>query len=367
MIDTVIITTREFFIKELSRFGVSKDELMLSRDGFRKYFNNSSKKIDGYQPKITFIKRGPNYNIKIEFSVANILFDNNVEERNDIDWETIAGKLSTTMAKMGVDITKEAIGNSNIQALHASKNIDLKGGYTAIAVLKELAKTNLTQKLDMDHKTFRNTGHALQYYSKAHSLVFYDKIKDTQKPKKRAIDKDQTLMQASLFDAPSKFDPKLQILRIEVRLSEKRKMNSVLKKLGFGINPKFSDILKKDICQKIVKSYWQEMVLDKNLFIFEAVTMPNRVLKDLIRKYPKIKPKEVIYLTALNLLSKDEGGIRNLRIMLEPISDKRTWYRVSNDLKKLNYKKSNIRYHGWVGQITDQIDEFKDYKLPTGN
>ena len=109
------------------------------------------------------------------------------------------------------------------------------------------------------------------------------------------------------------------------------------------------------------------MILDKNLFIFEAVTMPNRVLKDLIRKYPKIKPKEAIYLTALNLLSKDDGGIRNLRIILEPISDKRTWYRISNDLKKLNYKKSNIRYHGWVGQITDQIDEFKDYKLPTGN
>ncbi|MDP3697341.1 MAG: hypothetical protein Q8R55_04955, partial [Candidatus Taylorbacteria bacterium] len=107
--------------------------------------------------------------------------------------------------------------------------------------------------------------------------------------------------------------------------------------------------------------------LDKNLFIFEAVSMPNRILKDLIKKYPNIKPKEAIFLTGLSLLSKDEGGIRNLRSIIQPISNSRTWYRISEGLKKLNYKKSRIRYHSWVRQITDCIDKFEDYKLPTGN
>ena len=69
-----------------------------------------------------------------------------------------------------------------------------------MAVIAELEKVNLTEKLDLDKTQFRNSGHSLQYRAKSHSLVFYDKILDLQKTEKRAIDQDQKLQQQSLLD-----------------------------------------------------------------------------------------------------------------------------------------------------------------------
>jgi hypothetical protein len=233
----------------------------------------------------------------------------------------------------------------------------------ASGVIKELGKINLTQKLDLNRDSFRNDGHSIQLYANTHSLVLYDKKEDLKKPKSRAIDKDQTPMQLSLFQQFKEQERPPEILRIEARIVNKRKMNAVLEKNGFPKNPTFEDIFKESVCKKIVASYWNEMVVKENLFLFGLSSNPKQILKNLIRSYPGIKPKEAAYLVGLDQLCKDGDGIREYRGMVERQATRRTWYRIAKDMKKLNAIQNPASCHGWIRQVRDQIDDFQPLKI----
>ena len=202
---------------------------------------------------------------------------------------------------------------------------------------------------------FKNDGRSLQIHTESHSIVFYDKIADLNQKNKKAVDKDQTPKQFSLFEEIKKNQPKLEVLRMEIRLSKKQKMNSIMQKLGFQKNPKFKDIFKKDVCQKIVSHYWEEMILDGNTFLFQPLNNPQRIIQLIIKKDKNIKPKEVIYLAGLYIIVKDLG-IRELRLILSQLSSQRSWYRIADDFKKLKL----ARYqHEWVNEIKDAIKKFE--------
>ena len=185
-------------------------------------------------------------------------------------------------------------------------------------------------------------------------LIINFKGLDLKKPDKRAIDKENKINQLSLFEyLANKNLP--EIVRIEARLSQKQKMNSVLKKLGLPEHPKLKDIFKKDVCQKIVSHYWEEMILDGNTFLFQPLNNPQRIIQLIIKKDKNIKPKEVIYLAGLYIIVKDLG-IRELRLILSQLSSQRSWYRIADDFKKLKL----ARYqHEWVNEIKDAIKKFE--------
>ena len=160
-----------------------------------------------------------------------------------------------------------------------------------------------------------------------------------------------------------KNNPK-EILRIEVRLSRKVKLNAVLKKLDYQKNPNFRQIFNKDLCKKILQYYWHELIENKNMFLFDMESGPKKILRDIIKTYPKTKPKKAVYLVGLNLLSKDNRGIRELRELLEKRSSTRTWYRIAKDLDVIN-KVSGRTYHNWVQQVIYALASFEPIKLPT--
>jgi hypothetical protein len=169
-----------------------------------------------------------------------------------------------------------------------------------------------------------------------------------------------------LFSEVKNANPGLEVLRMEIRLSQKQKLNSVLKKLGFSKDPTFQDIFKKDVCQKIVQFYWETLIKGENLFLFELSSGPKPVLKSILKKYPKLKAKEAIYLVGLNLLCKDDGGIRDLRQVLEGRLNQRSWYRITDSIKKLNKRTTKKMVHGWIKQIEDTIAKFKPLRNDTG-
>lgn len=216
--------------------------------------------------------------------------------------------------------------------------------------------------MDLTKDTFRNEGQSLQFYTNSHSLVIYDKIADLKKPKSRAIDKEKTLKQTSLFDVLDK-EEHMEILRIEVRLSKKVKMNSLLQKLGYDKNPTFQDIFNEEICQKIVSTYWQDIIAEKHLFLFSLANSPTDILKKLMQKYPTMKPKELIYLIGLQQLSTDKAGIRDLRQIVMQNANDRTWYRITDGFKKLNGLQALSDCHSWLGQVKQQIEEFIPLKV----
>lgn len=370
MLDTVILTIPRGFYRIPKPYMFTPNAEILRGPGnyLVKCVNNptaSDKRNEVYRPRLTLMKRttknGDELPLKIEFSVAKLLYGNNVEEVQEKDFESVAKALATAMSEMGVEVSIDDITNAKVSAFHPSKNIEIKRGYTAMFVIKELSKMNVSKKMDFDHKNFRNNGHSLQFYTNSHSLVVYDKVQDLKKPEKRAMDKDQNNIQQSLFDILTKKEKK-EVLRIEARLAKKVKLNSVLKNLGYEENPTFKDIFKKELCQKILQNYWQELITSKNLFVFDMESNPKKTLEKVFKNKPKIKPKEAIYLVGLWTLSKE--GIRDTRTIIEQYATTRTWYRIAKDLPFLD-EISDKTYHEWVKQINDSLEAFEPFRLFT--
>lgn len=342
---------------------------ILKRPGnyFVKCVNNptaADKRENVYKPRLTAMKRMTRNGkeeipLKIEFSVAKILFGNNVDEVRENDFEDVVKKLWDVLYEMGVSVLRENIINASVSAFHPSKNIELKDGYTSRFVISELTKINASKKLDLNRDSFRNDGHSLQLYANSHSLVIYDKVQDLRKPEKRAIDKDQNKIQRSLFDNLTK-KIKREVLRIEVRLVKKVKMNAVLKKLGLKTDPTFTEVFNKKLCQTIIQDYWDEFVMTNNLFLFDIESNSMDLLEKIYKEKPKIKAKEALYLIGLRAASRE--GIRKTRSIIESHSTGRSWYRVAEDLKFLDAISDKV-YHSWVKQISTALSRFEPLKV----
>lgn len=368
MLDTIILTIPhgQYKIIDHNRFHPSTENLLKPGFYFTKFVNNpttADKLKENYLPRLTVEKR-PTKNgiiipLKIEFSAPKLIFGNNLEELEDKNFEDVINALSKKLTLMGVLIPPSTLTNGSVSGFHPSKNIILTKGYTATGLIKELAKVNLTKKLDLTKTTFRNDGHSLQLYSASHSVVAYDKVSDLTKSESRAIDKDQTANQLSLFNWIQEQKRSTEILRLEIRLSKKVKLNSVLVNLGHSKNPTFQQIFNQKLCQKILKSYWKEY-FEPNQFIFDMVSNPLSILKS-ITKNPKIKAKEAIYLTGLKLLAKDEG-IRPIRQVIERRNGIRAWQRVSEGLNKLNQIKQPLT-GSHIKDIVDSLEKFETYRF----
>lgn len=375
MIDTVILSIPKEQMRQLESSGSRFfPEWTLQKSGrnHRIWIKNGRKQYketDPYYPRLTRYNRQDERSgliakvVNIEFSVAKLLYNNNLNEIEEKDFPDVIRILREKLYAMGEVVSETDLANAPISAFDPAKNIVLNDGYTSFAVIRELGKINVSKKLELTKVTFKNDGQALQIYSKNYSIVFYDKIADLNQKKHRAVDKDQTPMQLSLFKEIKEKDPLLEVLRLEVRLRNKQKMNSVLKILGIKENPTFKDICTKDVCQKVVRWYWQTIIKGENLFLFELENNPKRLLRKILKKKTDLKAKESIYLVGLNLLCKDEGGIRELRQILEKRIKQRNWYRISDNIKELNEFTSKNGLHTWVRQIEECLEKFEPLKI----
>ncbi len=236
MLDTVILTIpRGSYKLRPEAFTPNANILKMSGNYLIKCVNNptaSDKKAGTYRPRLTLVKRptrnGSEIPLKIEFSVAKMLYGNNVDEVEEKDFEKVISALHEAMLEMSVYVSHEDLRNAKVSAFHPSKNIELTTGYTSSYVITELHKIDVSKKMDLNRDSFRNSGHSLQFYTNSHSLVVYDKVSDLKKPDKRAMDKDQNSLQLSLFETLTKKENKKEVLRIEARLAKKVKMNAIL-------------------------------------------------------------------------------------------------------------------------------------------
>lgn len=364
MVDTIILTLPygRFMITKPDNFTPAARNLQEIRAVFMKFYNNptaESKRLGVYNPRLTLYKRGGTYELKIEFSAPKLLYKNNLQESVSSQFGQLVETLQRRMEAMGVLVTIPTLKEASVVSFHPSKNIPINGGYSAMGVIKEISKINLTGKLDLDKTKFRNDGHSLQFYAKSHALVLYDKVQDLEKTEKRSLGKDQRLQQQSLFDF-IKQPRKPEILRIEARLSEKLKMNDVLQKVGYSKNPTFQDIFRTKVCQKVLLYYFETYILP-SLFVFDLSSNPQAILKSLLRSNKKIKTKEAIYLVGLWLLCKDDG-IRSLRKIVQPTKKKvRNWQRITTHFKNLNAITTIGRSHSFIKDIKDSFKKFEPY------
>ncbi len=365
MIDTVCLLIPKNKMFYLA--GVSSWDLYSKTDQYAKFIRNPSKaekETGKYFPRLTGYKRqfSQEENIRIEFSAPKLLYLNNVDEVENKDFSLVIDTLQDRLKTMGVIVAKPLLENASVSSIHFGKNILLKNGYTVNYLISEMNKINLRKSFDFAKTRFINDGQSLYAHTTTHQLVIYDKIPDLMKDKKRAIDKDQTLYQKSLFVELNTENEILEIMRIEVRIGNKQKLNSILCGVGYPKNLTFKEIFNSDISKKVITDYWNKIIKERNLGVFSVSVSTKDVLQNLLLADEKLKPKQAVYLLGLYMLSKDENGIRQLRTILSKRSCDRTWYRIAEEIRRANevITKNNLR--DWVGQIDNTLEEFKAYK-----
>ncbi|MBT6955027.1 MAG: hypothetical protein HN964_02285 [Candidatus Jacksonbacteria bacterium] len=353
MLDTVILKIPEgyYTVMDKQKFTPHYSNLENSTGSFMKATNNTQKEKCRITAEKRTLRSGKlETTLKLEFSVPKLLYGNNLQEIDENHIELIIDKLSETLRNADVLIFSNLLEKAPVSSFHVGKNITLSDGYTSSFVINELSKIDMTKKLDLTKTTFMNGGQSLQYYSGSHSMVFYDKVADMMKPPARAIDKSLPR------EIPWNFNKNAEILRMEVRLCNKRKMNSVLKKIGQQEDPIFRDLFSQNLWQDVLMYYWKTLINERNLFIFDLSDSPTSLLMRIKRANPKIKQKQALSLLSLNLLIKEKGA-RATRDRLEELFPSLVWSRIKQDLKLFDHPEfNNLNHlHGFISDIEKAI------------
>lgn len=366
MIDTVCLLIPKDKMTYLS--GVSSWELYSKTDQYEKYVRNPSKaekETGNYFPRLTGYKRrfSQDANVRMEFSAPKLLFLNNLEELENKDFPKLIEILQERLKTMGVIITRSVLENASVSSVHFSKNILLQDGYTASHLISEMNKVDLRKSFDFAKTRFMNDGQSLYAHTNSHELVIYDKVADLRKDKKRAIDKDQTLYQRNLFSELNKEKELQEIIRFEIRLNQKQKMNKVIEDLGYEKNPTFKQVFNTEMSKKVVNDYWKKLIKERNLGLFSISISIKDILRTLFLADKKLKPKQAIYLLGLFMLAKDENGMRQLRTILSKRAEDRTWYRIAKDMRQASELITKNKLRDWITQIDKTLEDYKPYKI----
>ena len=370
MIDTVclLIPKDKLTVIDLSHYGVPTWNLHSKTDQYDKFVKNPSKRdLESglYFPRLTGYKRKgfrQEANVRIEFSVPKLLYLNNLDELENKDFPQVISVLQDRLRTMGIIVSKALLEKASVSSVHFSRNIQLEDGYTVTHLISEMNKVNLRKCFDFSKTRFMNDGQSLYAHTTTHQMVVYDKVSDLNKDKKRAIDKDQTLYQRSLFAELSKDTELREILRFEIRLNHKQKMNKVLEDLGYSKNPTFKDVFSAEMSRKVVESYWLKLIKERNLGLFSISVSVKDILRTLFLADKKLKPKQAIYLLGLFQLAKDEDGMRQLRTIVSKRSHDRTWYRIAKDMQKASELITKNKIRNWVTQIDKKLEIYQPYK-----
>lgn len=370
MIDTVclLIPKDKLTVLDLSHYGVPTWDLHSKTDQYDKFVKNPSKRDLNsglYFPRLTGYRRKgfrQDANVRIEFSVPKLLYLNNLDELEDKNFAEVIDTLQDRLKTMGIVATKSLLEQASVSSVHFSKNIQLEDGYTVSHLISEMNKVNLRKSFDFAKTRFMNDGQSLYAHTTAHQLVIYDKVADLGKDKKRAIDKDQPLYQRTLFEELSKDSELCEVLRFEIRLNHKQKMGKVLGDLGYSKNPTFKDVFSSEISQKVVESYWQKLIKERNLGLFSISVSIKDILRTLFLADKTLKPKQAIYLLGLFQLARDEDGMRQLRTIVSKRSHDRTWYRIAKDMQRASELITKNKLRNWVTQIDKKLSDYQPYK-----
>ena len=107
--------------------------------------------------------------------LPNFLYQNNLDELRDNDFERVLETLDDHLRQMGVAFPLDVLRNASVSSVHYSKNIELEDGYTSQYVISKLGKINMNKRFDLTRARFMNDGQSLYLYTVAHSFVLYDK------------------------------------------------------------------------------------------------------------------------------------------------------------------------------------------------
>ena len=364
MLDTIIIELPQgsYSIIRPEHFGpLSPAQLDNSHGGFAQTFNNptaADKQKGLYLPRLTLLKRGNRQFLKAEFSAPKILYGNNVDEIAETDKEALLKSLRDKLAYMGVMVWSHKLSPANIIGLHLGKNVRLRREYPADFVIRQLKRIAENARMDFTERTFINNGEALYLYAKSHSFIIYDKIKDLDKPTARAVDKDQVPKQMMLFDDWHKANllpPNL--LRLEVRMNEKRAINQCLKTAGFPNNPTLGQLFNAEMQKSIIQSHWNDY-FGNNLFLLSLPNQPLDLLQNVFNAFPKKSTKEIMEISGIASLLSNAQGISGFKRMLRNNGRGGSWKMIKRKLEAVAEAQRSPVTPEYITAIEESLETF---------
>ncbi len=375
MVDTFILSIpyRKVVTDAVNDRIGSKWHLQNRTPGYDKYVRNPSAihTKDGlYFPRVTaYVRKGSGSSwknaessIRIEFSAPKLIYQNNVDELVEDQFESVVQTLLERLRVMNVLILPQNLSAAEVRAVHYSKNIELQNGYTSQYVITELGKINLNKRFDFAKTRYLNDGQSMVAHTIAHEFVIYDKMADLTQSKKRAIDKDQTPRQQSLFENLNKPKNPREILRIEVRLNQKRKLDAFFKQLGFAPSPTFKDAFSASKSKAVMKHYWETMIGGNAAILFAHSMSTKDLLRQILLANKKMRPKEAIYRASALTMAHEGNGMRELRSILGKRESAQTWRRTVADIRDTAARLDKLRPRDWFDQITQGFEAYTPLK-----
>jgi len=376
MIDTIVLTIPKdkYIILDHDKFNPSTRGFfeppyydLGSRSNFSSKQNPTKKELLGgiYKPRLTVTKRIRkgyfDIPLKIEFSIPKLIYGNNFNEIQEEDFGNVIKKLKRKLKDMDILVRDIDLINAQVSAIHFSKNIALTDYSTCSMVINELAKINLTKRLDLNKTSFRNEGQVIHYHCNSYEIAIYDKMKDLGQARiseKRSIESD-SIIQLNLFDNLNIKKP-FEVLRIEVRLNTKRKIKQILKAINVNNEMTFKNMFNLDISKSIINHFWQYIEKDMDIHSIDTKS-PSSLLETIVSSNKSIKHSKALKLLSVIILCQ-EVGFRALRNILSLNGKKNNyWYRLVKELRELNFPKGK-KYQS-ITEISNSIRIFIPLKL----
>ncbi len=321
MLDTIVLTLdhTQFEVLDMDKFSPSARGMfhppfytLGGRSNFSCYQNPTKSEFESgiYKPRLTLTKRmvrgGFSITLRVEFSAPKLLLGNNFDELEQHDFGRVLHLLHDKLREMGVRVIIEVLKYAKVSAIHYSKNIAFLDFTTCSMVLGELRKINLSQRLDLSHTDYRNEGHCLRYHSNSYEICFYDKVRDMKQAavsEKRAVERDNAI-QINLFKDKSAYPKQLEVLRMEARLGNRRKIKSLLQKLGIGAELEFAALFNQGVAKKVLLHFWDAIKQDMPLLVLSRFKPEDIAQAMITQSKGTLKPAKLLQrLGGLSLIS----------------------------------------------------------------
>lgn len=381
MLDTIVLTLpiHHFRIIHSELFQPDAKWLytppyIASVNGVRKCVQNPTKEDERYgiyKPRLTLIRRWDGtkgiITLKIEFSIPKLLFGNNFDELSDNDFSDTIKRLRERLLDMWVQVQDGKLEKAIVSTIHYGKNIVLDD-YTSVSkVLSLVAKTKISERLDVGKTEYQNGGELFRLHTKTFQIVLYDKIADLRKSEARWVDKDMKLInyQMSLFDdiqreENTKKKKSFDVLRIEIRFMNKIKLKSLFKELKMPFEEPFTfqDAFRMENARKIIEHYWNQIMIDLKMLEFMEMKPIDR-WGMILQKAGNKTPSKVLALAMLSeLLANDD--YRTVRKQFEAKYSKRTLNRLYDELKEFQ---GNDKAISFIPIINEALKIYKPLQI----
>lgn len=370
MIDTIVLTLSKnmFTITAPELFKPSAYWVLSEFDRNITSKQNPLKKElkkESYKPRLTLGQRKNIHGerevmLKIELSLSKLLLGNNFDELQQKDFPELIKKLAVVLGQMGVEVTPMALEKAPVIVIHYAKNIVFTNGATPYYFINKIKQANLKLSLDVNQTDYRNEGHIHKWHCNSYEIAFYDKIRDLEIAKrsgKRSIEKDTIVSSFKEIRALQELH-KLEVLRMEVRLNQRKKMKQLFKQLHIASTLTLKSLFKKTIAKKVLLHYVDELERTRPILLDYKPRSDQELLAALIVNNPHLGPKKILQLYGLKK-AYDVLTPRELRVMFAKYST-RSWYQLMADARTITLPNSQ---HATFGILREQVEKMKPVQL----